>query len=161
MGAAHSWALVLLGVCVLSAMAAAVVGIDDNLPGVLLASLAAAAFVLTFVHPWRAPGQFRRLLYASALGSVLFGLLHIALEALASNPGGSGVVQGLLNGAAAVCFLIAVLVCPPAFLVRAVGAVVTSIKGRRRPTPGPAAALRHSVHPAGGIPAARKELTLP
>jgi hypothetical protein len=43
---------VLLFVCGLSAIASGVVGISDNPPGILLAFLAAAAFVLGFVHPW-------------------------------------------------------------------------------------------------------------
>ena len=129
--------LILLAICGLSAIAAAVVGIDDNPPGILLAFLAATAFVLAFVHPWRTSRQFRRLLYASALGFVVFGLLHIVFEAIASNGGGSGLVQDLLNGAGAVLFLIAVLVCPPGMLVGAVGAVVMSIGNRRRSTPGP------------------------
>jgi len=132
--------LILLAICGLLAIAAAVVGIDDNPPGILLAFLAATAFVLAFVHPWRTSRQFRRLLYASALGFVVFGLLHIVCEVIASNIGGSGLVQDLLNGAGAVFFLIAVLVCPPGMLVGAVGAVVMSIRNRGRSTPGPTTA---------------------
>lgn len=132
--------LILLAICGLSAIAAAVVGIDDNPPGILLAFLAATAFVLAFVHPWRTSRQFRHLLYASALGFVVFGLLHIVCEAIASNGGGLGLVQDLLNGAGAVFFLIAVLVCPPGMLVGAVGAVVMSIRNRGRRTPGPTTA---------------------
>ena len=132
--------LILLVICGLSAIAASVVGIDDNPPGILLAFLAATAFVLAFVHPWKTSRQFRRLLYASALGFVVFGLLHIVCEAIASNGGGSGLVQDLLNGVGAVLFLIAVLICPPGMLVGAVGAVVMSIKNRRRSTPGPTTA---------------------
>ena len=128
--------LILLATCGLAAIAAAAAGIDDNPPGILLAFLAATAFVLAFVHPWRTSRQFRRLLYASALGFVVFGLLHIVFEAIAFNLGGSGLVPDLLNVAGAVCFLIAVLVCPPGLLVGAVGAVVMAIRNRRRPTPG-------------------------
>jgi uncharacterized membrane protein YccC len=42
---------ILLAICGLLAIAAAAVGIDDNPPGILLAFLAATAFVLAFVHP--------------------------------------------------------------------------------------------------------------
>jgi drug/metabolite transporter (DMT)-like permease len=132
--------LILLVTCGLSAIAAATVGIDDNPPGILLAFLAATAFVLAFVHPWRTSRQFRRLLYASALGFVVFGLLHNVFEAIASNLGSSGLVQDLFNGAGAALFLIATLVCPPGLLVGAVGAVVMAIRNRRRPTPGPTTA---------------------
>jgi hypothetical protein len=132
--------LILLVICGLSAIAAAAVGISDNPPGILLAFLAATAFVLAFVHPWRTSRQFRRLLYAQALGFVVFGLLHNVFEAIASDLGGSGLVHDLLNGAGAAFFLIAILVCPPGLLVGAVGAVVMSIRNRRRPTPGPTTA---------------------
>ena len=134
------WTLILVVISGLLAIAAVAVGIDDNPPGILLAFLAATAFVLAFVHPWRTSRQFRRLLYTSALGFVVFGLLHIVCEAIASNGGGLGLVQDLLNGAGAVFFLIAVLVCPPGMLVGAVGAVVMSIRNRRQSTPGPTTA---------------------
>ena len=131
---------ILLVICGLSAIAAAAVGIDDNPPGILLAFFAATAFVLAFVHPWRTSRQFRRLLYASVLGFVVFGLLHNVFEAVASNLGGSGLVQDLLNVAGGALFLIATLVCPPGLLVGAVGAVIMSIRNRQGPTSGPTTA---------------------
>jgi uncharacterized membrane protein (UPF0136 family) len=63
---------ILLAVCGLLAIAAAAIGIDDNPPGVLLAFLAATAFVLAFVHPWRTARKFMFLLLASFLGFVLY-----------------------------------------------------------------------------------------
>ena len=65
--------LILLVICGLLAIAAAAVGIDDNLPGILLAYLAATAFVLAFVHPWRSARKFMFLLLAWY--SVLFSSL--------------------------------------------------------------------------------------
>ena len=128
--------LIFLVTCGLSAIAAAAVGIDDNPHGILLAFLAATAFVLAFVHPWRTSRQFRRLLYASALGLVVFGLLHIMFDVTASNLGGSGLVHDLLSAGAAI-FLITTLVCPSGLLVGAVGAMVMAIRNRRHLTPGP------------------------
>jgi hypothetical protein len=130
------WSLIFLIICGLSAITATGVGIDDNLPGILLAYLAATAFVLTFVHPWKTSRQFKRLLYTSILGFVVCGLLHNAFEAIASNLDGSGVVPTLLNGAGAAFFIIATLVCPAGLLVGLIGIVVTTIKNRHRPTPG-------------------------
>ena len=49
---------VLLVICGLLAIAATIVGINDNLPGILLAFLAAVAFVLAFAHPWRSARKF-------------------------------------------------------------------------------------------------------
>lgn len=132
--------LIFLVISGLSAIAAAAVGIDDNPPGILLAFLAAIAFVLAFVHPWRTSRQFRRLLYASVLGFVVSVLLHNMFEAIASNLGSSGLVHDLFNGAGAVLFLIATLVCPSGLLVGAVGALIMFIRNRRRATPGPTTA---------------------
>jgi hypothetical protein len=131
------WTFFLLVICGLSAIAAAMVGIDDNPPGILLAFIAAIAFILAFVHPWRTSRQFRRLLYTSVLGFVVFGLLSNVFEAITWKLGGSGLVHDLLNAAGSACILIAVLVCPPGLLVGAVGAVVMFIRNRRRPTPDP------------------------
>ena len=128
---------ILLGICGLLVIAAAVVGINDNPPGILLAFLAATAFILAFVHPWRIPRKFKRLFYASFVGLVAFGLLHNVIEVLASNLGDSGLVQALLNGAGTAFFLIATLLCPPGLLVGVVGAVIMSIRNRRQPTSGP------------------------
>ena len=71
---------ILLAVCGLLAVAAAAVGVDDNLLGVLLAFLAATAFVLAFVHPWRTAKKFVLLLLASVLGFVLYIALNIILD---------------------------------------------------------------------------------
>lgn len=117
---------VLLAICGMLALAAAAVGIDDNPPGLLLAFFSAAAFTVAFVHPWRATKNFKILMLASGLGLVVFGFLHNAFHALASVAGSSGLTHDLLSGAGVAFFLIAILLCPPAFLVGAVGAIVMS-----------------------------------
>ncbi len=78
--------LILLAVCGLLAIAASVIGIDDNPPGILLAFLAATAFILAFVHPWRTPRKFLFLLLASVLGFGLFIILNILLDSITQNP---------------------------------------------------------------------------
>ena len=72
---------IFLVTCGLLAIASIVVGIDDNPPGSLLAFLAAAAFVLAFVHPWRTVRKFMFILLASVVGFVLFVILSIILVA--------------------------------------------------------------------------------
>jgi len=130
---------ILFAVCGVLAIAALAVGIDDNPPGLLLAFLSASAFVLAFVHPWRTSKQFRYLIYASALGFVVFGVLSNVFEAIASNLGGSGLVNSLFNGAGAACFLVATLLCPPGLLVGAVGAVILYFRERHSRPSTPAA----------------------
>ncbi|HLF72701.1 MAG TPA: hypothetical protein VI524_00005 [Anaerolineales bacterium] len=100
--------LILLGACGLSAIAA--VGIDDNPPGILLAFLAAIAFVLAFVHPWRTARQFRFLLYASVLGFPLFVILNNVFKAVAHNSATAGALQNLLQGLAVAAFFLATLI---------------------------------------------------
>jgi len=128
--------LIFLVICGLLAIAAAAVGISDNPPGILLAFLAATALVLAFVHPWRTAKQFRLFLYASVLGLVMFAILHNVFEAVASMAASAGALQILLQGLGVAAFLLAVLICPPAILVGAVGSVVMFIRNRRRPTQG-------------------------
>src|SRR3990172_3939345 len=89
--------LILLLICGLSAIAAAAIGINDNPPGILFALLAATAFVLAFVHPWRTARQFRFLLYSSVLGIALFAILNNVFAAVAHNPATAGALPKLLQ----------------------------------------------------------------
>jgi uncharacterized membrane protein (UPF0136 family) len=130
--------LILLVTCGLSAIAATVVGINDNPPGILLAFLAAIAFVLAFVHPWRTARKFMFLLLASVLGFVLFVILNIIFDSVAHNPATSGALQDLIQSPAIDTLnLIIAMICPAAFIVGAVGSVVMFIRNHRWPTPGP------------------------
>lgn len=123
---------ILLAICGLLAISAWVVGIDDNPPGILLAYLAAIAFVLAFVHPWRTAKQFRRLLYASVLGLVLFIVLNNIFAAVAHSSATAGTLQYLLQGLAVGAFFLGTLIFPAAFMVGAVGSVAMFIRGRRQ-----------------------------
>lgn len=128
----RSRTLILLSICALAAIAAAILGIDDNPPGILCAYLAALALVLAIVHPWRTARRFRSLLYASLLGFALFAVLNNAFAALAHSPATSGALQLLLQALAVACFLIATLISPAAFLVSALGMLILSLRSRRR-----------------------------
>ena len=127
--------LILLAICGLLAMAAVVVGIDDNPPGILLAFLAAIAFVFAFVHPWRTAKKFMFLLLASVIGFVLYIILNIILDTAVQDPATVGGLQDLLQSSAvdALSIIIAML-CPAAFIVGAVGSVAIFMRNRRRPT---------------------------
>ncbi|HLF80050.1 MAG TPA: hypothetical protein VJB57_21430 [Dehalococcoidia bacterium] len=126
--------LIFLAICGAAAIAAALVGISDNPLGIFLVLAAGAAFVLAFVHPWRTPEQFGRLLVASGLGFVLFVVLHNVFEALAGTAEDIAVLHGLLEGLGGAAFLLATLVCLPAFLVSVVALVIVLIRNRRRST---------------------------
>lgn len=114
------------------AIAAGVVGISDNPPGILLACGAAAALVLAFVHPWRTSRQFRYLLYGSFLGFLVFAVAHNLFEVVAGKMGGPAFLVAVLQGIQVAAFLIAVLICPPALAIGTVGAVLMAIRNRHR-----------------------------
>lgn len=121
--------LVIAGVL---AAAAGVVGISDNPPGILLAYGAAAALVLAAVHPWRASRQFRYFFYMSFVGFALLVVVHNVFEVVAGRMGGPGLVVAVLQSLQVAAFLVAVLICPPALVIGAVGAVVMAVRSRRR-----------------------------
>jgi len=127
--------LILLAICGLLAIAAVVVGIDDNLPGILLAFLAATAFVLAFVHPWRTAKKFMFLLLASVLGFVLYIILNFILDTAAQNPATSSALQNLLQSPVVDAFsIIIAMICAAAFIVGSVGSVAMFIRSHRQTT---------------------------
>lgn len=123
--------VVVLAIAAAFAATAGFVGISDNPPGILLAYGAATALVLAVVHPWRRSRQYRYLLYVSVLGFVVFAALHNVFEVVAGRMGGAGFLYAVLEGIQVAAFLIAVLICPPAVIIGAVGAVVMWIRNRR------------------------------
>jgi hypothetical protein len=127
--------LILLVACGALATAAAVIGIDDNLPGILVAYLAVVVLILAFVHPARTEAPYRLLVWGSLAGGMVAAFLHEGFEALAHGPLHSGVLHALSGGLAGGFFLLAVLVAPPAFVVGCVGALVMAVHKRRHPTP--------------------------
>ena len=127
--------LILLATCGLLAIVGVVVGIDDNLPGILLAFLAATTFILAFVHPWRTTRKFIFLLLASTLGFVLFIVLNIILDNVAQNPATPGALRDLPQSPVINAFsIIIAMICSAAFIVGAVGSVTVFIRNRRQTT---------------------------
>ena len=119
--------LVLLAVGVLALAVASVVGVADNLPGIVLVYVSVAAIVLAVVHRWRSIRRFLLLLVFSLLAFPVTVVLHnlfYALAELASDSVGLAQVLGYLE---ATFFIVAVLVCPPAALVGAAGAAILGI----------------------------------
>ena len=125
--------VVFMAIAAVLAAAAGIVGISDNPPGILMLYAGAFALVLAFVHPWRTSRQFRYLLYASVLGLVVFAVVHNVFEVVAGRMGGPGFVVAVLQGIQVAAFLIAILICPPAFIIGVVGEVVMDIRNRHHP----------------------------
>lgn len=123
---------VLLALCGLSTIGAAAIGIDDNPPGVLLAYLAAFAFILAFAHSWQTARMFVLLLLVSVIGLVLFIILNNFFAAVAHNPATVGTFQKLMQGLAVSAFFLGTLVFPAGFIVGAAGSIVMFIRNRHR-----------------------------
>jgi hypothetical protein len=116
--------MILFVVCAVAAVAGAIVGIDDNLPGLLLVTISAVAFVLAFAHPWRTTRRFVLLIGASLGAFVVCTVLHN--------------VFGDASPAGAAFFYLAIFLFPAGMLVGIVGSLVSLVMGRRghgaRPT---------------------------
>ncbi len=123
---------IFLALCGLFAIGAAIIGIDDNPPGVLLAYLAAFAFLLAFVHHWRSARQYAILLAASVFGIILFVVFDIIFSFVGQDPSTESTLQTLMQGLAEAFFFLGALVFPAGFIVGAIGAVVMLIRNRRR-----------------------------
>ena len=121
--------IILLVICVLSSIGAVLVGVDDNLPGLVLALLAAIAVVMAFIHPWRSPRKFLYLLLAAVLGFILFILIDIA----AQNPTASPAFRELMDSPAfEIISTIIALLCPVALIIGIAGWIVMVIRRRRQ-----------------------------
>lgn len=124
--------IVLLSISGLSTIGAAVLGIDDNPPGLLLAYLAAFAFVLAFAHSWKTARPFVLLLIGSVIGLVLFIILNNLFAAVAHNPASTGTFQKIMQGLAVSAFFLGTLIFPAGFIVGAAGSIIMFISNRRR-----------------------------
>ena len=119
--------LLLCVICVGSLIAAFIVGISGNISGLALCYIAAISFILAFVHTWRKVKNFLILLGASFIGFFLFVVLHNLFYALGEMASGIVVLGPVLGFFEVVFFLLAILVCPPGFLIGAVGSVVMAV----------------------------------
>lgn len=127
--------LLLFLVCGLFTIASVFVGIDDNLPGVLLAIFAAIAFVLAFSHSWRTARKFMVILLASVLGFVLFIILNIISDSITQNPATSGALQSFIQSPANEALnIIFTMICTAAFIVGTVGSIAMFISNRHQTT---------------------------
>jgi uncharacterized membrane protein YdcZ (DUF606 family) len=126
--------LILIGCAVVLLVAAVLVGIADNPPGLLLAFASSILVVLALTWDWRHPRKHFYLFVGSFLAFALTAVLHNVFEAAASVAGVPWLkTAGGFIGAA--FFLVAIFLCPAGMLVGAVGGIASLL--RRQP---PAAA---------------------
>ncbi len=123
---------ILAGIFCALVVSAIVVGVSDNIPGIVLCYLATVVLVVAPIRTWRKTKKFLILLGASVGGFFVFVLLHNAFYALTIVTSHIAALSHLMEAFHVTFFLIAVFLCPAAFLVGAVGSIVCVIRGRRK-----------------------------
>jgi hypothetical protein len=106
-----------------------IVGISDNLPGILLVFASFSVLFTGFVINWNTVRQFIHLIMAALISFVLFVMLHNAFYA-AGEYFDIVVLDYIFNALSVVSFIIAVLACPPAFVVGVIGSIVMFFRKR-------------------------------
>jgi hypothetical protein len=107
-----------------------IVGISDNLPGIALVYGGIICLVLAAVCRWQRPKSFALLFALSAVGFVVFAVLHnvfYGIGEITSITWVKAILEGLHVGA----FLIALLVCPAGVVVGLPGWIISLIRARR------------------------------
>ena len=114
-------------ICCGSLMAAFILGISGNLPGLAMCYVGAISIILAFVHSWRRVKHFFILLSTSLVGFFVFVVLHNVFYGLGQMAADINILAQLLDFFHAVFFIIAALVCPAGFLIGAGGSILTAI----------------------------------
>lgn len=122
----------LLGGTVGLTAAASVVGISDNLPGILLLYCAGLTLVLAETHRWRSSKKFGRLFLWALVGFFILVMVHNFTEVGAERIGHIPVLSWPLMVVAVASFLTAIIVCPMACLVGAVGWAAARMRGSKQ-----------------------------
>lgn len=101
-----------------------IMGISDNLPGIILLYSGLTVILLGFVHHWRSLKKFLVLLGISFGGFILFVILHNGMYALSIMTADIAVLKQILDIIGGAFFIIAVLVCPVGVVVGLTGSAV-------------------------------------
>lgn len=107
----------LLGVGIALSLIAVSVGINDNLPGILLLFVGVISFFFAFVHHWKEAGQFGTLLAVSAISFPVLVLLHNIFDGLAGHLGPIPVLTQFLTGLSVISFFAAILLAPAGIVI--------------------------------------------
>jgi hypothetical protein len=117
--------------CVLAG-AAALVGISDNPPGIALLYGGLVCLILAVVHRWRRPKCFLLLFAVSALGFLVFAVLHNLLHAIGVHTSVPW-LRSAMEILHVTCFLIALLLCPAGLAFGLVGWLAAVLRSRGAP----------------------------
>ena len=110
-----------LGATALLTLAASLVGISDNPPGILLLYGAGICLVLAMAHRWRSPTKFGYLLGGSVVGFFIMVVIHNFAEVGAEQIAHLPAIALFLSAISVVGFITAVILCPAAVAVGLIG----------------------------------------
>ena len=108
----------------ISIVAAMIVSIPDNPPGIILFFISSILFVLAFTYNWKKPKLYIILLISSVFGFVLFAALHNVFEVI-----GKGTFWEIIGG---FFFLLAIFLCPAGIIVGGIGSLVKLYKQKNK-----------------------------
>ena len=123
--------LVLIATSILLMIAANIVGIADNPPGIILAFISICAVITAFVHHWTKLKKFLILLIGSVVGFPVFAVLHNLFYALAEMAKDIIIVKQILEIIDVLSFLITIFICPVGIIVGATGSIILAIKNKK------------------------------
>jgi hypothetical protein len=126
--------LIFAGIFCALVISAIVVGVSDNMPGIVLCYLATIILVVAATRTWRKTKRFLILVMASVIGFFVFVFLHNAFYALTILTNHIAALSHLTEAFHVIFFLIAVFLCPATFLVGIVGSIFCAIIERRKRT---------------------------
>jgi hypothetical protein len=123
--------LALLAATVVLTLGALLVGISDNPPGIVLLYGAGLAMVLAVTHGWRNPTRFLYLLLGAVVGFFVLVAVHNFAEVGAERLAHLPVLAYPLAAVSVAGFILALIVCPAAALVGALGWITTGVRRLR------------------------------
>jgi len=119
--------LTFLAIGVAALVAAFIVGLEDNLPGLLLLYAGCTCIILAAVHRWRSPKSFLWLLAGSTASFIVSAILHNVFHGLGDDvfPNLPAAILWMLEAASVVFFWVALVLSPSGVLVGLTGRLIT------------------------------------
>jgi nitroreductase len=120
---------ILFAVCLLTGVTAFLIGISDNIPGIILLVVSISSAFGVWVWNWHYPRKFWILLGAALLSFPVGVVLHNLFYALGTLASEYKILASALGFLEVMFFVIAVLFAGPAALTALIGGIITSWKG--------------------------------
>ena len=131
----HLGRIILIVLAALALGMALLVGVSDNVSGLVLVHLACGLLIVAFVCTWREPQPFLKMLVASLISVPVFVVLHNLAYAVTQTTADMPLISGFFEFLGAICFIIAVVIAPTAVIISAIGAIITAIQNWRHHQP--------------------------